>query len=101
MTSFAQYSRKFKQIYKDRKQTSNFRRHRYCRVLEGCKRLQVHFEGVIDIFPGFPDGSYGKEPVCNAEDSCLSLPGSGRSPGVGNGNPLLYSCLENYMDRGA
>ena len=30
-----------------------------------------------------------------------SVPGSGRSPGVGNGNPLQYSCLENYMDRGA
>ena len=30
-----------------------------------------------------------------------SIPGSGRSPGVGNGNPLQYSCLENPMDRGA
>ena len=30
-----------------------------------------------------------------------SIPGSGRSPGVGNGNPLQYSCLENLMDRGA
>ena len=30
-----------------------------------------------------------------------SIPGSGRSPGVGNGNPLQYSCLENFMDRGA
>ena len=30
-----------------------------------------------------------------------SIPGSGRSPGVGNGNPLQYSCLENSMDRGA
>ena len=30
-----------------------------------------------------------------------SIPGSGRSPGEGNGNPLLYSCLENSMDRGA
>ena len=30
-----------------------------------------------------------------------SIPGSGRSPGVGNGNPLHYSCLENSMDRGA
>ena len=29
------------------------------------------------------------------------IPGSGRSPGVGNGNPLEYSCLENSMDRGA
>ena len=30
-----------------------------------------------------------------------SIPGLGRSPGEGNGNPLLYSCLENSMDRGA
>ena len=30
-----------------------------------------------------------------------SIPGSGRSPGVGNGNPLQYSCLENFLDRGA
>ena len=36
----------------------------------------------------------------NAEDTGL-IPGSGRSPGVGNGNPLQYSCLENSMDRGA
>ena len=36
----------------------------------------------------------------NAEDSGL-IPGSGRSPGEGNGNPLQYSCLGNPMDRGA
>ena len=49
---------------------------------------------------GFPSGSEGKEPACNAEDPG-SIPGSGRSPGEGNGNPLQYSCLENPMDRGA
>ena len=38
--------------------------------------------------------------VCNAGDSS-SIPGSERSPGEGNGNPLHYSCLENPMDRGA
>ena len=44
-----------------------------------------------------------KNPPDNAGDSrdAGSLPGSGRSPGVGNGNPLQYSCLENSMDRGA
>ena len=36
----------------------------------------------------------------DAGDVCL-IPGSGRSPGIGNGNPLRYSCLENSMDRGA
>ena len=44
--------------------------------------------------------SVGKESVCNAGD-LGSIPGLGRSPGEGNGNPLQYSCLENPMDRGA
>ena len=49
---------------------------------------------------GFPGGSDSKEPACNAGDPG-SISGSGRSPGVGNGNPFQYSCLENSMDRGA
>ena len=44
--------------------------------------------------------SVGKESACHAGD-LGSIPGSGRSPGEGNGNPLQYSCLENPMDRGA
>ena len=48
----------------------------------------------------FPGGSGGKESVCNAGD-LGSVPGSGRSPGEENGNPLQYSCLGNHMDRGA
>ena len=52
---------------------------------------------------GFPGGSVGKEPDFNARDArdTGSVPGSGRSPGGGHGNPLQYSCLENPMDRGA
>ena len=46
------------------------------------------------IVLGFPGSSSGKEPTCNAEDPD-SIPGSGKSPGGGHGNPLLYSCLEN------
>ena len=44
----------------------------------------------------------GKESACNAGDTgdVGLIPGSGRSPGEGNGNPLQYSCLENPMDRG-
>ena len=44
-----------------------------------------------------------KNPPANAGDSgdTGSIPGSGRSPRIGNGNPLQYSCLENSMDRGA
>ena len=47
-----------------------------------------------------PGGSDGKESTCKAGD-LSSIPGLGRSPGEGNGNPLHYSCLENSMDRGA
>ena len=49
---------------------------------------------------GFLGGSESKESTCNAGD-LGSIPGLGRSPGVGHGNPLPYSCLENHMDRGA
>ena len=49
---------------------------------------------------GFPGSSDGKASTCNAGDLGL-IPGSGRSPGGGNGNPLQYSCLENSMDGGA
>ena len=48
---------------------------------------------------GFPGGSGGKVSACNAEDPGL-IPGSGKAPGEGNGNPLQYSCLENSMGRG-
>ena len=49
---------------------------------------------------GFPGGSDGKESAHNAGDSGV-IPELGKSPGEGNGNPLQYSCLENFMDRGA
>ena len=48
---------------------------------------------------GFPGGSDGKESTCNAGYPG-SIPGSGRSPGEGNGNPLHYSCLGNLTYRG-
>ena len=48
----------------------------------------------------FPGGSGSKESACNAGNLGL-IPGSGRSPGGGHGNPLQYSCWENSMDRGA
>ena len=48
----------------------------------------------------FPGGSDGNESACNL-GGMGSIPGSGRSPEEGNGNPLQYSCLENPMDRGA
>ena len=53
-------------------------------------------------FPGgwFPGGSNDKESACSAGNPGL-IPGSGRSPGEGNGNPVQCFCLENPMERGA
>ena len=48
----------------------------------------------------FPGGSDGEASACNVGDPGL-IPGLGRSPGEGNGNPLQYSCLENPTDGGA
>ena len=52
---------------------------------------------------GFPHGSVGKESACNVGDTgdMGSIPGSEKSPGGGNGNPLQYSCPKNPMDKGA
>ena len=62
----------------------------------------AEFKYVYWELPGvdFPGGSDGKVSAHNAGDPG-SIPGSGRFPGEGNGNPLQYSCLENSMDRGA
>ena len=51
---------------------------------------------------GFPSGLAVEESACNAqvEEDVGSIPGSGRSPGEGHGNPFQYSCLQNPMDRG-
>ena len=54
----------------------------------------------MTIISDFPGGSDGKASAYNVED-LGSVPGLGRSPGEGNGNPLQNSCLENSMDRGA
>ena len=48
------------------------------------------------MYTGFPGGSGSKESACNAGD-LGSIPGTGRCPGEGTGNPLLYSCLENHI----
>ena len=55
---------------------------------------------VFAMYLGSRGGSDGKVSACNAGDPGL-IPGLGRSPGEGNGNPLQYSCLENSMDRRA
>ena len=57
-------------------------------------------KNVIMPYEGFPGGSEGKASACDVGDPG-SIPGSGRSPGEGNGNPLQYSCLEDPMGGGA
>ena len=64
------------------------------------KQLGCHLTHLHTWIGGFPGGSDGKASACNAGDPG-SIPGSGRSPGEGNGNPHQHSCLENPMDGGA
>ena len=68
---------------------------------ENTNSICFHFGGMtelkfidIHITEGFPGGSDYKESSCNVGDPGL-IPGLGRSPGEGHGNPLQYSCLEN------
>ena len=63
------------------------------------KRKRVG-EALVRSTAGFPGGSDGKTSACNVGDQS-SIPGLGRSPGEGNGNPLQCSCMENPMDGGA
>ena len=62
----------------------------------------IYKVGVL-VSTGFPGGTVVKNPPAKAGDTrdTGSIPGSGRSPGVGNGNPLQYFCLGNPMDREA
>ena len=71
------------------------------RLSNVCQTLVlINFICLIDIcLKDFPGGSDGKVSAYNVGDPG-SIPGSGRSPGNGNGNPLQYSCLENPMDGG-
>ena len=69
-------------------------------ALSGCSRPSHPTGNLSRHIVGFPDGSDGKEAACSAGE-LGSIPGSGRSPRGGHGNPLQYSFLENPMDRGA
>ena len=59
-----------------------------------------NFTSILFMLLGFPGGSVVKNLPASARDTG-TIPGSGGSPGEGNGNPLQYSCLEDPMDRGA
>ena len=70
---------------------------------QGCKELDMTEQLTLLLLcriRGFPGSSTVKESTCNAGD-VSSIPGTGRSPGVGNGNSLQDSCLKSPMDRGA
>ena len=76
---------------------------KYILILFCGKEYRKSFKNNRDLIlrtGGFPGGSDVKASACNAGD-LGSIPGWGRSPGEGNGNPLQYSCLENPMDEGA
>ena len=72
----------------------------FSEAVSSCVNCQSQNLPHLGLHVGFPGGSDGKESACN-EGDMGSIPGSGRSPGAGNDNPLLYSYLENAMDRGA
>ena len=72
--------------------------------------IRLLISEVVDVSPAYPDSSFGlprwligkKKSTCNTGDvgDTSLIPGSGRSPGGGHGNPLQYSCLESITDRG-
>ena len=70
------------------------------------QREEKNYKVIVEIkwtIKGFPDGSDSKESTCKSGDTRDTglIPGLGRSPGGGHGNPLQYSCHENPMDREA
>ena len=70
-------------------------------VCTGCNQyIYTHIIYTYISIQGFPGGAVLKNPPTNAGDAGL-IPGSGRSPGGGNGNPPQCSCLGNPMNRGA
>ena len=81
---------------------SQLRPCRWVSLHQGRSSLQIPAAGFGVPQPpsGFPHSSVGKESACNTGDPG-SIPGLGRSPGEGHGNPLQYPCLENPKDRGA
>ena len=72
---------------------------RYWKIWGNWKDLTTVLDR-LNIHQGFPGGSAGKESTCSGRD-VRSIPGLGRSPGGGHGNPLQCCCLENLIDRGA
>ena len=79
---------------------------RLCTNTNKTKYLHLNFKFLFTLAEnlyGLPRWLIGKDSACQSEDARNpgSIPGSGRSPGAGNSNPIQYSCLENSMDREA
>ena len=79
-------------------------REAWCAAIHGVAKSRTRLSDWTELnwitILDFAGGTDGKESAHNAGDPG-SIPGSGRSPGEGNGNPLHYSCLDNSMDKGA
>ena len=78
----------------------------WCATIHGVAKSQTQLSPftffLLSYKEGFQGGSVVNNPSASAEGTNTgSIPGLGRSPGVGNGNPLQYSCLENCQNRGA
>ena len=71
--------------------------------VQGLTKHPAHSRHIINLGKGFPVGTSGKESAANAGDArdTGSISGSGKPPGRKNDTPLQYSCLENFMGRGA
>ena len=74
----------------------------YCRTVFECINMRNLFI-LLTVARGFPGGTVANnlKPIAGGARDVGSIPGLGRPPGAGNGNPLQYSHLENSMDRGA
>ena len=83
--------------YHFRSQTTNYKYVRVAGTYPRHQRIFWKYLGMDNVKEGFPGDSMVKNPPANAGDT-TSIPGSGRSPGEGNGNPFQYSCLESSMD---
>ena len=89
---------KEKQTHRYQKQTYGYQRGNVVGRNNSRVWISIHSQ----LYIGFPSGSAVKNvPTMQETKEMHSVPGLGRSPGGGNGNPLQYFCLENLMDRGA
>ena len=100
---FALWLRRWDPTYLVAKKPKNIKQKQCCNKFNKDSKNLHKKKKIALFFRMWPGGTVVKNPPANAGDARFvsSIPGSGRSLGVGNGNPLQYSCLENSTDRGA